>query len=101
MLDSKDLESIRSIMEEKLGRVQASVTSMMKEEIATSENLVLGELERVQTSITAKIDKIQKNIEDLQQYYKITKLENDNTALLLEMIRDLSKRIEELEKKTA
>jgi hypothetical protein len=101
MLDSKDLESIRSIMEEKLGRVQASVTSMMKEEITTSENLVLGELERVQTSITAKIDKIQKNIEDLQQYYKITKLENDNTALLLEMIRDLSKRIEELEKKTA
>lgn len=40
-------------------------------------------------------------MDELNQYYRITKLENDNTALLLKMIDALPKRAEELEKKTA
>lgn len=40
-------------------------------------------------------------MEELNQYYRITKLENDNTTLLLKMIDELSRRVEELEKKTA
>lgn len=69
----------------------------MKEEI----NLVLKELDRVQVSLENKISAVQKNLDELNQYYRITKLENDNTALLLKMIDELSKRVEELEKKTA
>ena len=47
-----------------------------------------------------EIDKIQKNLDELSQYYRITNLENDNTALLLKMIDELTKRVEELEKRT-
>lgn len=82
MLEKKDIDIIRSIM---------------KEEI----NLVLKELDRVQVSLENKISAVQKNLDELNQYYRITKLENDNTALLLKMIDELSKRVEELEKKTA
>lgn len=51
-----------------------------------------------------QIDTVKKNLDELSQYYEINKLENDNTTLLLKMIdnlSDLSKRITELEKKTA
>ncbi len=40
-------------------------------------------------------------MDELNQYYRITKLEADNTALWLRLIDGLSKRVEELEKKTA
>lgn len=86
MLDQKDLAAIRSIM---------------KEEITESENLILEEIERTRNIIEKQIDKVQSNLDEINQYYRITKLENDNTALLLKMIDELSKRVEELEKKTA
>lgn len=86
VLESKDLEAIRSIM---------------KEELRNTENLVLGELDRVQEKLTDKIGLVKKNMEELQQYYKISKLENDNTSLLLQMITDLNKRLQELEKRSA
>ena len=86
MLDQNDLEAIRNVM---------------REELTNSENLVLEELDRVQEGLTRKVEKVQKNLEDLQQYYRITKLENDNTSLLLQMIVDLRKDVEELKNKTA
>lgn len=49
----------------------------------------------------SKINTVKENLEELKQYYKITKLENDNTTILLKMIEELSKRVEELEKKSA
>lgn len=86
MLEQKDLDAIRSIF---------------KEELASSENMILAEVDRVQENLELKMESVQKNIEELRQYYRITKLENDNTAMLLQMIAELKKRVEELEKKTA
>lgn len=86
MLEQKDLDAIRAVM---------------KEEIAESENLILQELDRVQISVESKMRAIQKNLDELNQYYRITKLENDNTALLLKIIDELSKKVEALEKKIA
>ena len=65
------------------------------------ENSLLDEIGRTQTYLEGKIGKVEKNLEELNQYYKIAKLENDNTTLLLKMIDALSKRVEDLEKKTA
>jgi hypothetical protein len=86
MLNQQDLEAIRKIMQE---------------ELAGSENLVLEEMERTRNILEKQINAVQKNLEELVQYYRITKLENDNTALLLKMIDELSRRVEELEKRTA
>ncbi len=86
MLDQKDLDAIRAIM---------------KEGIAESENLVLDEVDRARISIEKKIEAVKKNVEELNQYYRITKLENDNTAILLKLIDELSKKVAELEKKIA
>ena len=60
-----------------------------------SENMILEELDRVQINLEKRIDKVQKNLDELNQYYRITKLENDNTAILLKMIQDQDKTIQD------
>lgn len=105
MLEEKDLEVLQNMMEtvidKRIAESEKNMEAMMDRKITESENLFLKEMDRVQINLTNKINEVQKNLDELSQYYRITKLENDNTALLLKMIDELSKRVEELEKKTA
>ncbi len=94
-------ESILDKVDERLSKSEVSILDNVDERLLKSENLLLDELERTKNILDSRIDKVQKNIDDLNQYYKITKLETDNTALILKMIEGLSKRVEELEKRTA
>ncbi len=41
------------------------------------------------------------NVEEMNQYYRINKLENDNTTLLLRWVDILAKHVEALEEKIA
>lgn len=86
MLEQKDLEAIRIIM---------------KEELKDSENLILGEVDRVHGIMIKNIEQIQKNLDELKQYYRIERLEKENTELLLQMIRGLQKEVDELKQKIA
>lgn len=86
MLDQKDLEAIRIIM---------------KEELKDSENLVLGEVDRVHGIMIENLERVQKNLDELKQYYRIERLEKENTELLLQMIRGLQKEVDELKQKIA
>ncbi len=69
--------------------------------ITESENMILNELDRVQERFDTKFTRIEKNLEEIQQYYRINRLENDNTTLLLKLHDDIQKRVAELERKTA
>lgn len=97
MLEQNDLIAIRKIMKEEIAESERRTAERFEE----SENLILEEVERTRSILEKEIENVQKNLDELSQYYRITKLESDNTALLLKMIDELSKRIEKLEKKTA
>lgn len=86
MLDKKDLEAIEKILDKRLGQ---------------SENLVLEEMERTRGILEERINQVKNNLEEIRQYYRIQKLESDNTALLLQMITELTKRVEDLERKSS
>ena len=86
MLDRKDLEAIAKLIDARAEQ---------------TESLLLDEIGRTQTYLEKQITEVKKNIEELSQYYRITKLESDNTTLLLKMIDQLNRRVEELEKRTA
>lgn len=90
MLEEKDLQAIKSIVED-----------VIDTRLTESENLILKYVDDTRKTLEKQIEQVRKNMEELNQYYRITKLENDNTALLLKMVDGLSKRVEELEKKTA
>ena len=82
MLDEKDLKSIADLLN-------------------SQTNMILSELDNVQTRLTDKINMVESNTEEIKQYYRINKLENENTSLLLQMIKDLQKEVDELKKKIA
>lgn len=90
MLNQNDLDILKKMME-----------TVIDERLLKTEDFILDELGRTQTYLENKIDQVQKNIDELNQYYRITKLEHDNTTLLLKIIDELSKRVEELENKIA
>ena len=92
-------------MEEKLDLIIRKLESIEKSQAEDraynqkTSNLIIEEIGNVQEKLQKKIKTVEKNLEELNQYYRITKLENDNTALLLRMINDLSQSIEKLENK--
>lgn len=102
MSGQDDIKLLKGMMESVIDeRMPKVIESVIDERLSKTENFMLDEIGRTQVYLENKINKVQKNLEELNQYYRITKLENDNTVLLLKMIDELSKRVEELEKKTA
>ena len=86
MLDEKDLQAIAKLIDARAEK---------------TEDLLLDKIGRTQSYLEKQISEVKKNIDELNQYYRITRLENDNTTLLLKMIESLQKDVEELKKKTA
>ena len=104
VIDSRIAESekkIETVIDSRIAESEKKMETVIDSRVAESENIILKELDRVQMNLERRIGVVQKNLDELNQYYRITKLENDNTALLLKMIDELSKRVEELERKTA
>ena len=94
-------QNILQQIDEKITASEERMMQKMDEKLTCSENLILRELDRVQEHLETDVQKVQRNLEELQQYYRITKLENDNTSLLLKMYNDMQKEIEELKAKIA
>lgn len=105
MLDRQDLEMIRVIMKEEITaseeRLEERIEERMDIRFAESENLILGELDRVQMKLQGQMDQLQRKIDELTEYYRIKKLDDVNGALLLQMIQELEERVKALEKKSA
>lgn len=86
MLEHRDLEILRK---------------MMREEIRHSENMILREVDRVQMRTENQIAELNRKADEMSQYYRFTRLESENIDLLFKLHEDLSKRVSELEGKTA
>lgn len=101
----KKLESLENkmvnTMDEKLEKLENKMVNTMDEKLRDSENLLLEEMERTRTILENKISIVQKNVDDLNQYYRVSRLENDNLSLVIGAVQNLTKRVEELERKTA
>lgn len=95
-------EKVTEIVEDKVTSiVEEKVTEIVEDKVTQSGNMILEEIDRVQGILQQNIKIVEKNLEELQQYYRITKLENDNAMLLLKLVDELSRRVTELENKTA
>ncbi len=104
-MEQKDLELIKnvivSVMGERLEKSEASMLKRMDEKLAESENLILDELERTRNILEKQISRVQSDMDEMKQYYRITRLENSNASMLLKITEDLLRRVEVLERGTA
>ena len=97
MLDEKDLQAIAGL----ITKSETLLVEKIENRAKKTENLLLEELSRTQNILEKRMETVQKNLDELSQYHRITKLENDNTTLLLQMINDLKKEVDELRQKIA
>ena len=103
-VDKKIAASERNVIssvDKKITASERKILSVMDEKLSRSENMILNELDRVQAHLEGDLEKVQKNLEELKQFYKIDKLETDNTSLLLKMYNDMQKEIAEIKTKIA
>ena len=101
MLEKQDIEIIRSIMQESEERIMERADQKLQRALRETENGLLEEMDRMRESLEEKIANVDKKVDNLETYYRITKLENDNTSILLKIVGDLQERVAVLEKKTA
>lgn len=101
MLEKQDIEIIRSIIQESEERIMERVDQKLQRALRETENGLLEEMDRMRESLEEKIANVDKKVDNLETYYRITKLENDNTSILLKIVGDLQERVTVLEKKTA
>ena len=101
MLEKQDIEIIRSIMQESEERIMERVDQKLQRALRETENGLLEEMDRNERKLEEKIANVDKKVDNLETYYRITKLENDNTSILLKIVGDLQERVTVLEKKTA
>ena len=104
MLDTRIAESearMETMLDTRIAKSEARMESMLTVKIKEAENLLLEEIDRTQTKLENKINLLNENLDKLEQYYRISKLENDNTTVLLKLMEGLAKRVEDLEKKIA
>ena len=99
-VDVRIAETEQSILEKVDVRI-AATEKKFSEQITCSENLILNELDRVQTHMEREIAKTQENLDELKQFYRIDRLEADNTSLLLKMYNDMQKEIAEIKAQIA
>lgn len=103
-MDARIAESearMETMLDTRIAQSEAKMESMLTVKIKEAENLLLEEIDRTQTKLENKINLLNENLDKLEQYYRISKLENDNTTVLLKLMEGLAKRVEDLEKKIA
>ena len=101
MLDQRDLELLQKMMEFVVDSRMTESEQRMDSKLAEAENLLLEEMDRMQTNLSKHIEKIDWRLDSMQHDINACKLEAGTLDLLLKRIDRLESRLEELEKKTA
>ena len=81
-------------------RLSARIDSL-EVQMKKSENLFMTELGRTCDYLERKIDAVQKDVNEMKEYYRIQRLEDSNTATLLRLYTGLRAEVDELKVKIA
>lgn len=81
--------------------MQKEFDTKIDEKFTNFENVILRKLDRIQERMNKRMDDIQRNIDELNQYYRISKMESDKTSVLLQMYIDMQKQIAEIQARIA
>ncbi len=121
MLEQRDLDTLKSMLEsviddrfQELKEAQSAMAgdiSSLKEtqadmandisDLKSNQEFMLEEIGRTQSSLEKKIEKVEQKIDEIDRFYRIRKIEDGNTGMLIQMYQKLSERVEKLEVKMA
>ena len=94
----KETASLRVEFQQNLEKTEKNILEVLRKEIRASENSTLEEVDRLQEIMERRIGEVNEKIENVERYYRISRLENDNTTLVLQIVEDYGRRLEKLER---
>ena len=94
----KETASLRVEFQQNLEKTEKNIMEVLRKEIRASENSTLEEVDRLQEIMERRIGEVNEKIENVERYYRISRLENDNTTLVLQIVEDYGRRLEKLER---
>lgn len=89
-----EMHTMEGTLRDEIQQAEQRMKWFTELKIKESEELLLEDADWTKSRLEAKIDAVDKKIEEIQEYYRIRKLNDDTTALL-------AKRIDRLEQKIA
>ena len=92
IIESEERTAQKIIESEK--RTMKRVDRKIKE----TEKFLLDEIDRFHRNLSEKISMVDTKVDNIEQYYKIRKMEDSTTSLLFEITEEHDKRISALEK---
>ena len=124
MLEENDVKLLRDMIEEVLGnklderfaeqetRFDAKLDERFTEQetrfdakldvrFAENTNMILEELERTRNILEKKIDRVDERLKEVEEYYRIRHLNDENVSMILQMHNELEKRVARLEEKVS
>ena len=75
-------------MEMRFAQEREWLEKHLDKRFAASENLILGELDRIHIKLQDQLDDMKQRLDEMTEYYRIKKLDDINGALLLQMIQE-------------
>lgn len=94
----KETASLRVEFQQNLEKTEKNILEVLRKEIRASGNSTLEEVDRLQEIMERRIGEVNEKIENVERYYRISRLENDNTTLVLQIVEDYGRRLEKLER---
>ena len=94
----KEPASLRVEFQQNLEKTEKNILEVLRKEIRASENSTLEEVDRLQEIMERRIGEVNEKIENVERYYRISRLENDNTTLVLQIVEDYGRRLEKVER---
>lgn len=103
-LDKRLAETEERILKEvdkRLAETEERILREVDERIVKPESLLFSEMARVYETLDHKIEILSSKVEEVSQYYRTFRLDQDNMTVILSLIDALTRRVEILESKTA
>ena len=94
----KETASLRVEFQQNLEKTEKNILEVLRKEIRASENSTWEEVDRLQEIMERRIGEVNEKIENVERYYRISRLENDNTTLVLQIVEDYGRRLKKLER---
>ncbi len=94
-------DRITKEMDKRFAETEKKIIKEIDTRIGKSENLLLLEMDRDRKFLERRIDTLARQIEELEQHAKIERHDENMADLLLSMIDELRKEMEELKEKIA
>ena len=83
-----------------LKKTQGTTVEEVKD-LKQNQEFIVGEIGRTQTYLEKRIDKAEQKLDEVGQFYRITRLDNSTTTELVKICDNLTDRVERLERKMA